>query len=96
MKTKFSIDKTFRIYKLDNINRLDELTQTYVFRICDPRMFYARRKRISQTLRGRYDQILQNALVDVGKFKPEVNLMHGKRQFLRTNNSFVLTGQSHN
>jgi len=66
---KFSIDKTFRIYKLDNINRLDELTQTYVFRICDPRMFYARRKRISQTLRGRYDQILQNALVDVGKFK---------------------------
>ena len=34
-------------------------------------MFYARRKRISQTLRGRYDQILQNALVDVGKFKVE-------------------------
>ena len=31
---KFSIDKTFRIYKLDNINRIDELTQTYVFRIC--------------------------------------------------------------
>jgi len=64
----FSIDKTFRIYKLDNITRVDELTQAYVMRICDPRMFYARRKRISQTLRGRYDQILQNALVDVGKF----------------------------
>ena len=67
---EFSIDKTFRVYKLDNITRIDELTQTYVLRICDPRMFYARRKRISQTLRGRYDQILQNALVDVGKFKP--------------------------
>ena len=67
---EFSIDKTFRIYKLDNIIRVNEITQSYVVRICDPRMFYARRKRISQTLRGRYDQILQNALVDVGKFKP--------------------------
>ena len=62
----FSIDKTFRIYKLDNIIRVDEITQSYVLRICDPRMFYARKKKISQTLRGRYDQILQNALIDVG------------------------------
>ena len=68
---KFSIDKTFRIYKLDNIQRIDELTQTYVMRICDPRMFYVQRKRISQTLRGRYDQILQNALIDVGKFRTD-------------------------
>ena len=67
----FSIDKTFRIYKLDNVIRVNEVTQSYVLRICDPRMFYARRKKISQTLRGRYDQILQNALVDVGKFKVE-------------------------
>ena len=67
----FSIDKTFRIYKLDNVIRVDEVTQSYVLRICDPRMFYARRKKISQTLRGRYDQILQNALIDVGKFKVE-------------------------
>ena len=67
----FSIDKTFRIYKLDNIFRVDEITQSYVLRICDPRMFYARKKKISQTLRGRYDQILQNALIDVGKFKVE-------------------------
>ena len=67
----FSIDKTFRIYKLDNIIRVDEITQSYVLRICDPRMFYARKKKISQTLRRRYDQILQNALIDVGKFKVE-------------------------
>ena len=67
----FSIDKTFRIYKLDNIIRVDEITQSYVLRICAPRMFYARKKKISQTLRGRYDQILQNALIDVGKFKVE-------------------------
>ena len=67
----FSIDKTFRIYKLDNVIRVDEVTQSYVLRRCDPRMFYARRKKISQTLRGRYDQILQNALIDVGKFKVE-------------------------
>ena len=64
-----SIDKTFRIYKIENLIRHDELTQSFIMRICDPRMFYARRKRISQTLRGRYDQILQNTLVDVGKFR---------------------------
>ena len=66
---QFSIDKTFRVYGLENNIRVNEITQSYVLKICDPRMFYARRKRLSQTLRGRYDQILQNALVDVGKFK---------------------------
>ena len=66
---EFSIDKTFRVYGLENNIRVNEITQSYVLKICDPRMFYARRKRLSQTLRGRYDQILQNALVDVGKFK---------------------------
>ena len=28
-------------------------------------------KKSVKTLRGRYDQILQNALIDVGKFKVE-------------------------
>jgi len=65
----FSIDKTFRIYALENVIRANETTQSYVLRLCDPRMFYVQRKRISQTLRGRYDQILQNTLVDVGKFR---------------------------
>lgn len=66
-----SIDKTFRVYKMDNINRVDETTQSYVLRLCDPRLFFSKRKRISQTLRGRYDQILQNALIDVGKFRAD-------------------------
>ena len=66
---QFSIDKTFRVYKIDNIQRPQELTQTFVMRICDPKMFTVRRQRISQTLRGRYDQILQNVLIDLGKFR---------------------------
>ncbi len=66
---EFSIDKVFRVYKLENVTRVSEVAQAYVLRICDPRMFFAQRKRLSQTLRGRYDQILQNALVDVGKFR---------------------------
>ena len=45
LEDTFSIDKTFRIYKLDNVIRVDEVTQSYVLRICDPRMFYARRKK---------------------------------------------------
>ena len=84
---QFSIDKTFRVYKIDNLNRVDELTQTYVMRICDPRMFYARRKRLSQTLRGRYDQILQNVLVDVGKFR--VDEFDAWEQTIPENKQFI-------
>ena len=66
---EFAIDKTFRVYKIDNVQRPQTLTQTYVIRICDPKMFTVRRKRLSQTLRGRYDQILQNVLIDLCKFR---------------------------
>jgi len=84
---EFSIDKTFRIYAIENVTRVDELTQAYVLKICDPRMFYARRKRLSQTLRGRYDQILQNALVDVGKFK--VNEFDAWEKTVPDNKQFI-------
>ena len=64
-------------------------------RICDPRMFYVQRKRISQTLRGRYDQILQNALIDVGKFRTD-EFDAWEKTVPENNNSFVLTGHLHN
>lgn len=68
---EFSIDKTFRIYKVDFIERPEELVQTYKLRLCEPRMFYTRRKRISQTLRGSYDEMIQRILIDEAHFKPE-------------------------
>ena len=84
---EFSIDKTFRIYKVDNVQRPDELTQTYMFRICDPKMFTVRRKRLSQALRGRYDQILQNVLIDFCKFNRED--FDGWEQTVPENKQFI-------
>lgn len=68
---EFSIDKTFRIYKVDFIERPQELIQTYKLRLCEPRMFFTRRKRLSRTLRGSYDQMMQRILIDEAHFKPE-------------------------
>lgn len=69
--SEFSIDKTFRIYKVENVQRPQELIQTYVIKMCDPRMFFCRRKRISRTLRGSHDQMLQKVLLESAHFTQE-------------------------
>lgn len=68
---EFSIDKTFRLYKIENLQRPQESIQTYVMKLCDPRMLFSRRKRVSRTLRGSYDEMLQKVLLELGKFKTE-------------------------
>ena len=55
-----SIDRDFRVYKASNINRVNDTTQTYVLRLCDPRMFACERVRVSKAMRGSYDKMLQN------------------------------------
>ena len=67
--TEFSIDKDFKVYKITNINRVDQSTQSYVLKVCDPRMFTARNTRVSKVLRGSYDKMLQNILIDNGHMK---------------------------
>jgi len=61
---EFSIEKTFRIYKVVNIQRPLNNTLTYQLKFCDPRMFSARTTRISQTLRGSYTDMLYQVLQD--------------------------------
>ena len=68
---EFAIDKTFRVYKVKNVNRPKEDLTTYVLKLCDPRMFFVRRKRVSKVLRGSYDQMLQNMLIDEAHIQPE-------------------------
>ena len=68
---EFSIDKTFRVYKVKNVNRPTQDIQTYLMKLCDPRMFFVRRKRVSKVLRGSYDQMLQNMLIDEANIQPE-------------------------
>lgn len=70
-ENEFSIDKTLRVYKVKNVNSPKESLNTYVLSLCDPRMFFTRRKRISKVLRGSYDQITQNMLIDEAHIQPE-------------------------
>jgi len=67
---KFTIDKTFRIYKVSDVKRAREGTQVYKLSFCDPRMFFVRRKRMSKVMRGSYDRMLQNALIEEANLKP--------------------------
>jgi len=62
--TKDSIDKVFRVYKVSNLERIKDSTQSYLIKMCDPRMFRARRQRLSQTLRGSYTDMLVGLFTD--------------------------------
>lgn len=68
---KFTIDKTFRIYKVENVKRPKEASQIYQLRFCDPRMFYCRKKRLSRMFRGSYEEMLQQALLEEANVKPQ-------------------------
>lgn len=71
-ETQFSIDKTFRVYKVKNIqNNPDGLGIGYQLIFCDPREFYAKRTRVSQVYRGSWSNILQNILLNDANFKEE-------------------------
>tara|TARA_Y100001963_G_C6763475_1_gene440881 strand:+ start:364 stop:1842 length:1479 start_codon:yes stop_codon:yes gene_type:complete len=66
---EFSIDKDLKIYKIGSINRADQSTQTYVLKVCDPRMFTTRNTRVNRVMRGSYDKMLQNVLINEGHMK---------------------------
>lgn len=68
---KFTIDKTFRIYKVDNVKRPKEALQMYKMRFCDPRMFFCRKKRLSKMFRGSYEEMLQSALIKEANIRPQ-------------------------
>ncbi|SVD53284.1 uncharacterized protein METZ01_LOCUS406138, partial [marine metagenome] len=68
---EFAIDKTFRVYKVANVQKPRESITTYVLKICDPRLFYCRRKRLSKVMRGSYDQMLQSVLLEEAHIKGE-------------------------
>jgi len=67
----YSIDKTFRVFKADRITRPTEKIQSYLLSLCEPRIFNLRRTRLSRTLRGSYDDMLENVLVNEAKIPME-------------------------
>ena len=66
---EFTIDRNFKVYKISAVNRIDQSTQSYVLKVCDPRMFTARNTRVSRVMRGSYDKMLQNVLINEGHMK---------------------------
>tara|TARA_B110000285_G_scaffold68290_1_gene78465 strand:- start:692 stop:2152 length:1461 start_codon:yes stop_codon:yes gene_type:complete len=47
-----TIDQIFRIYKIDNVSRIDDNTQVFKISFCSPELIKAKRKKISQALKG--------------------------------------------
>lgn len=66
---EFTIDRNFKVYRISAVNRIDQSTQSYVLKVCDPRMFTARNTRVSRVMRGSYDKMLQNVLINEGHMK---------------------------
>lgn len=61
------IEKLFRVYKLNNVQRPKALTQTYEMKLCDPLMFVANTTRLSKVYRGSYTEMMMNVFFDMGQ-----------------------------
>jgi hypothetical protein len=68
-----SIDKTFRIFKIDNLKQdvRNAPMQMYLIRCVEPRLYTCRRTRLSRVFRGSYDDILENIFVNHAKIAIE-------------------------
>ena len=82
-----SIDRTFRIYKIHNIQRINETTQSYQLLCHDPRLTQVKKARVSQCFYGSYSAILLGIMTDTIKLRPEeteawVDTLPANQQFL--------------
>ena len=70
-KDKFSkfIEKTFRTYKITNVNNTDFNTYSYAIHFIDPKFFICENSRISKTLRGSYSEMLLQTLSKDARFE---------------------------
>ncbi len=63
-----SVEKVFRIYKVDNIKNHKFTTYSYVLRFVDPKYFTCKRTRVSRVKRGSYSEILLQSLQNDAQF----------------------------
>jgi len=66
---KFSLDATFRIYSMSNIETVNDTTKAYVIHFVDPKHFICSKNTINQTLRGSYSDMLLQVLQENAGFK---------------------------
>ena len=66
---EFSIDATFRIYSVSDVEIVNDTMKAYVIHFVDPKHFICTRTNISQTLRGSYSNMLLQVLEENAGFK---------------------------
>ena len=66
-----SIDKVFRVYKVVNNVRVDDKMQSYVLKLCEPRLFYLQKQRISRAWSGSWSEICLGVMQDYGSMKTQ-------------------------
>lgn len=59
------IERVFRLYKISNISKDDEILQTYNMHFCEPLMFRTKEERLSKTLRGSYKDMVSKLFNDL-------------------------------
>lgn len=52
------IERVFRLYKISNVSKDDDIAQTYNMHFCEPLMFRTKEERLSKTLRGSYKDMV--------------------------------------
>ena len=81
------IDLTFRVYKMVNVIKANEFTQTYKLLFCDPTMFIGSTTRISKVYRGSYSDMLFK-LLNTDMSVPSDSIGHWEKTET-DNNQFV-------
>jgi len=59
------IDRKFRIYKISEIVKADEILQLYNIHFCDSNAFRSKEERISKTLRGSHKDMIESLFTDL-------------------------------
>lgn len=62
------IEKTFRTYKITNVQSVNYETYSYAIHFIDPKFFVCENTRISKAMRGSYSEMLLQILTEKAKF----------------------------
>jgi len=64
-----TMDHTFRVYAISDYNRVSDTTATYVLHFTDPLAYEFHQTKVNKVLRGKYSDILANALYEDSEMK---------------------------
>ena len=66
---KYSIDKTFRIYSITDVETINDVAKAYVIHFTDPKWFICQKTKINECLRGSYSDMLLKVLKENAGFQ---------------------------